>query len=158
MAMCYDRYRTPIGGYRVLTKHVQNLRFERDTVRYRLERGFSAGSRRFLEARLPEALQGQSFGPDLQAFVQMLYFELRVPEEKILTRLQALGLVISAGEISNILIKKTRRSIPSRGSWTGGTALPLALAWPCRSHGTLKPARLYNTSTNGHAAYYVFRS
>jgi hypothetical protein len=36
----------------------------------------------------------------------MLYFELRVPEEKILTRLQALGLVISAGEISNILIKK----------------------------------------------------
>jgi hypothetical protein len=92
------------NGYRDVI--IQNLRFERDTVRYWLERGFSAGSGQFLEARLPEALQGQSFGPDLQAFVQMLYFELRVPEEKILTRLQALGLVISAGEISNILIKK----------------------------------------------------
>jgi len=91
-------------GYRDVM--IQNLRCERDSVRYRLERGFSAGSEQFYEARLPAALQGQSFGPDLQAFVHMLYFELRVPEEKILTRLQALDIVISAGEISNILIKK----------------------------------------------------
>jgi len=38
--------------------------------------------------------------------VIMLYFELRVPEEKILNLLQSAGIVISAGQISNILIKK----------------------------------------------------
>ncbi|MEG4846559.1 transposase, partial [Microcoleus sp. F10-C6] len=47
-----------------------------------------------------------SYGNELAAFVIMLYFELRVPPEKILKLLQSQGIVISAGEISNILIHK----------------------------------------------------
>lgn len=91
-------------GYRDVV--VQNLLFQTDTVRYRLERLSSKSTSQLYEASLPEALQGQSFGSELQAFVLMLYFELRVPEEKILNVLQAQGIVISAGEISNILIQK----------------------------------------------------
>jgi len=91
-------------GYREVV--VQNLLFTTDTVRYRLERLYARSTGQLYEASLPAALQGQSFGSELQAFVLMLYFELRVPEEKILHLLQAQGLVISAGQISNILIQK----------------------------------------------------
>lgn len=92
------------AGYREVV--IQNLHFETDNVRYRLERGSAASTGQFYEATLPPALQGESFGPELQAFVLALYFELRVPEEKIWELLNAQGLVISAGQISNILIKK----------------------------------------------------
>lgn len=91
-------------GYRDVT--IQNIRFETNNVRYRLERGYSASTEQFFEAALPAALPGQSFGPELQAFVLTLHFELRVPEEKIWGLLNAQGLVISAGQISNIVIKK----------------------------------------------------
>lgn len=91
-------------GYRDVT--IQNIIFETDTVRYRLERLYSEREGEFYEASLPEALVRQRYGSELQAFVIMLYFELRVTEEKILNLLQAAGIVISAGQISNILIKK----------------------------------------------------
>jgi len=91
-------------GYRDVI--VQNIVFETDTVRYRLERLYSESEGEFYEASLPAALQKQRYGSELQAFVIMLYFELRVTEEKILNLLQAAGIVISAGQISNILIKK----------------------------------------------------
>ncbi len=91
-------------GYRDVI--IQNIVFETDTVRYRLERLHSESEGKFYEASLPEALQKQRYGSELQAFVIMLYFELRVTEEKILNLLQSAGIVISAGQISNILIKK----------------------------------------------------
>lgn len=91
-------------GYRDVI--IQNIIFETDNVRYRLERVYSESQSQLYEASLPEALQGQSYGSELNAFVIMLYFELRVPEEKILNLFQSTGIVISAGQISNILIKK----------------------------------------------------
>ena len=94
------------AGYREVV--IQNLQVRTDNVCYRLERGSAASTGRFYEASLPPALQGESFGPELQAFVLTLYFELRVPEEKIWELLNAQGIVISAGQISNILIKKHR--------------------------------------------------
>ncbi len=91
-------------GYRDVI--VQNIVFKTDSVRYRLERVYSKSVSQLYEASLPKALRGQSYGSELQAFVIMLYFELRVPEEKILNLLQSQGVVISAGQVSNILIKK----------------------------------------------------
>ncbi len=92
------------AGYREVI--IQNIRFETDNVRYRLERGSAPSTGQFFEAQLPEPLRGESFGPELQALVLTLHFELRVSEEKIWSLLKAQGLVISAGQISNILIKK----------------------------------------------------
>ena len=94
-------------GYRDVI--IQNIVFETDNVRYRLERVHSESEGRLYEASLSEALQKQRYGSELQAFVIMLYFELRVTEEKILNLLQSAGIVISAGQISNILIKKHLR-------------------------------------------------
>ena len=91
-------------GYRDVV--IQNIIFTTDNVRYRLERLRSESEGRLYEASLPQALRGQSYGSELQAFVITLYFELRVPEEKILNLLQSAGIVISAGQVSNILVKK----------------------------------------------------
>lgn len=91
-------------GYRDVV--IQNIIFKTDNVRYRLERLYSESQARLYEASLPQGLQRQSYGSELRAFVIILYFELRVPEEKILNLLQSLGIVISAGQVSNILIEK----------------------------------------------------
>ena len=91
-------------GYRDVV--IQNIRFETDNVRYRLERYYSSSMGKFYEARLPKGRAGQSYGSDIEAFVLMLYFELRVPQNKIHKLLKSIGIEISAGQISNLLIHK----------------------------------------------------
>ena len=88
-------------GYREVT--IQNILFKTDTVLYRLERLYSAISGKLYEAQLPVGVRGQSYGKELEAFAIMLYYELRVPQEKILKLLQSQELVISAGKITNLL-------------------------------------------------------
>ena len=92
------------AGYRDVV--IQNIVFHTDNVRYRLERGFAPSTQKIYEADLPAAQQGQAYGPELQAFTLMLYFELRVPEKKIQALFCAQQLVISAGKISAILTTK----------------------------------------------------
>ncbi len=70
---------------------------------YRLERLYSAIAGKLYEAQLPVGVRGQSYGKELEAFAIMLYYELRVPQEKILKLLQSQNLVISAGKIARLL-------------------------------------------------------
>ncbi len=88
-------------GYRKVT--IQNIIFKTDTVVYRLERLYSHRTGKIYEAQLPPGLKGKSYGCELEAFVLMLYYQLRVPEEKILKLLQSQGITISAGKISNLI-------------------------------------------------------
>ena len=88
-------------GYREVT--IQNILFKTDTVLYRLERLYSASRGQLYEAQMPVGVRGQSYGKELEAFAIMLYYELRVPQEKIVKLLQSQGLVISAGKIANLL-------------------------------------------------------
>lgn len=103
-----DRRDVPVDvearGYREVV--VQNIEFRTDTVVYRLERVYSPSRGQLYEATMPAEVRGRSYGSELEAFVIMLYFELRVPEEKIVRLLQTQGIVISAGQVSNLLIKK----------------------------------------------------
>ncbi len=91
-------------GYREVV--IQNIIFKTDNVCYRLERVYSPSTGKFYEAQQPAAQPGQSYGDDLEAFVIMLYFELRVTQHKIHKLLRSQGIVISEGQVSNILIKK----------------------------------------------------
>ena len=92
-------------GYREVT--IQDIKLQRINTRYRLERYYSANENKTYEAKLPEGIKGLGgYGAELQATVIMLYFELRVPEEKIVGVLKSQGIEISAGQISNILTKK----------------------------------------------------
>lgn len=88
-------------GYREVT--IQNIIFQTDTVVYRLEKLYSPTTKKIYEAQLSPGLKGKSYGGELEAFVLMLYYQLRVPEEKIVKLLQIQGIVISAGKISNLI-------------------------------------------------------
>jgi regulator of replication initiation timing/transposase-like protein len=94
------------NGYRRVIR--QNIKFKTDNVEYRLERYYSPSLKKTYEAELPESLQNTEFGSDLKAFIVYLYYAGRVTENKIHMILKESGIIISEGEISNILTKEKR--------------------------------------------------
>ncbi len=95
-------------GYRAVV--VQNIKFATDNVEYQLERYYSATEKKTYEAHLPETING-FFGTELKAFIIYLYYGCRVTENKIKTILEEMGIIISEGEISNILTKEKKEEI-----------------------------------------------
>lgn len=90
-------------GYRSVI--VQNLSFKTENTEYILERYYSPSEKKTYEAKLPEDVDGE-FGAELKAFIHNLYFACRVPEKKIWNILSEMGIIISEGQISNILTKE----------------------------------------------------
>lgn len=89
-------------GYQ--TKTIQNLIIKTDNVLYKMEVYYSKSEGKSYTANLPEYLSDTSFGPELKAFIYMLYYECRVSEPLIATMLNSHNIQISEGTISNILI------------------------------------------------------
>ena len=85
---------------------VQNIIVKTDNVLYRLEKYYSASQNKTYTAEVDECLKGTEFGPDAKALISSMYYENRVTENKIAGFLNANGLHISEGTISNILIKE----------------------------------------------------
>jgi hypothetical protein len=83
---------------------VQDIDFRTDNVKFRKEKYYSPGHQRTYQAELPAGYRGQ-FGPGVRALVLTLYYESGMSEPKILDLLQTMGLLISAGQISDLLIK-----------------------------------------------------
>jgi len=95
-------------GYRTVI--VQNIKFSTDNIEYQLERYYSANEKKTYEAELPHDIKGE-FGTELKAFIVYLYFGCRVTENKIKTILEESGIIISEGEISNILTKEKKEEM-----------------------------------------------
>ena len=83
---------------------VQDIVFRTDNVLFRKEKYYSPGQKRTYLAPLPAGYGGQ-FGPGVRAWVLALYFSGRMSEPKILEVLHTIGMHISAGELSCMLIK-----------------------------------------------------
>src|SRR5205807_8407808 len=83
---------------------IQDLTFRTDNVLFHKERYYSPSQRRTYLAPLPAGYHGQ-FGPGVRAWVLALYFSGRMSEPKILEVLHTIGLHISAGQLSDMLIK-----------------------------------------------------
>ena len=92
------------NGYRRVIR--QNIKFETDNTEFWLERYYSPSLKKTYEAKLPGSLQNTEFGSQLKAFVAYLYYAGRVTENKIHRILEEIGIIISEGEISNILTKE----------------------------------------------------
>jgi len=95
-------------GYRSVV--VQNIKFATDNVEYKLERYHSESEKKTYEAELPADIKGE-FGTELKAFIVYLYFGCRVTENKIKTILEESGIIISEGQISNILTKEKKEEM-----------------------------------------------
>lgn len=96
------------NGYRQVIR--QDIKFETDNIEFWLERYYSPSLRKIYEAKLPESLQNTEFGSQLKAFIAYLYYAGRVTENKIHRILEEIGIIISEGEISNILTKEKSNS------------------------------------------------
>lgn len=84
---------------------VQDIRVSTDNVRFLKEKFYSPSKRQTWLAELPSGYQGQ-FGPNLRALVITLYYGAEMTEPKILEFLGDFGESISAGQLSNLLIKR----------------------------------------------------
>jgi len=83
---------------------VQDVVVQRDTVRFWKEKWYSPSEGRTYLAELPAGYEG-SFGPGLRSLATVLYFGVGSSEPKIVEFLRNAGIVISDGQVSNLLIK-----------------------------------------------------
>ncbi|MDQ3813544.1 MAG: transposase [Armatimonadota bacterium] len=83
---------------------VQDVVIRTDNVLFRKQKFYSATERRTYLADLPAGYSGE-FGPGIHALVLVFYFACQMTEPKILAFLHHVGIQISAGEVSNLVIK-----------------------------------------------------
>ncbi len=83
---------------------VQDIDFRTENIQFRKEKYYSPSQKQTYLANLPAGYKGQ-FGPGVRAWVLSLYYAAGMSEPKILELLQTVGMQISAGQISDFLIK-----------------------------------------------------
>ena len=84
---------------------VQDVCFQTDNVLFRKEKFYSPSEKRTYLAELPAGYDGE-FGPGVLSWILSLAYASGVSQPKIKDLLQTVGLTISAGQISNVLIKQ----------------------------------------------------
>ncbi len=87
-------------GYREVT--IRDVKFEPNNTRFLIERYYSPSQRKMFEGELPNWVDGE-FGPGLKSLVHSFYFPGRMTEPKIKALLNDVGIMISEGQISNII-------------------------------------------------------
>jgi hypothetical protein len=83
---------------------VQDVIIETDNVLFRKEKWYAASSGKTYLAAMPAGYRGE-FGPGLRALVLVFYYGSQMTEPKIADWLSNVGIFISAGQISNLLIQ-----------------------------------------------------
>jgi hypothetical protein len=83
---------------------VQDIVVKTDNVLFRKEKYYSPTTGKIYLAKLPRGYEGE-FGPGVKSFGLDMYFEVGASEPKILGFLHRVGLQISKGKLSSLLIK-----------------------------------------------------
>ncbi len=84
---------------------VQDLKLCTDNILFHKEKYYSPSEKKTYLAELPPGYEGE-FGPGLKAFVISLYYGGNMTQSKLLKWLADIDISISAGHLSNLLIKK----------------------------------------------------
>jgi len=83
---------------------VQDLIVHTDNVRFHKQKYYSASAKKTYLAELPKGYEGQ-YGPGIKTLIVTMYFGMGTSEPKILEFLENMGVQMSEGELSNLLIK-----------------------------------------------------
>ena len=83
---------------------VQDISLTTDNILFRKQKYYSASVGKTYLAELPNGYEGE-FGPGIKALVISLYYGSNMTKGKLLEFLEDLGISISAGHLSNLLIK-----------------------------------------------------
>lgn len=89
-------------GYEDVT--VQDIKIETDNVLFHKEKYYSPSENKIYLAELPAGYAGQ-FGPGIKAMTVVMYYGLNTSEPKIVEFFEHVGILISKGEVSKLLIK-----------------------------------------------------
>jgi regulator of replication initiation timing len=84
---------------------VQDISLKTDNVLFRKQKYYSASQGKTYLAPLPAGYDGE-FGPGIKALVMSLYYGGNMTQGKLLEFLSDIGISMSAGYLSNLLIKK----------------------------------------------------
>ena len=83
---------------------VQDVVFRTDNVLFHKEKFYSPSQHQTYLASLPQGYHGQ-FGPGIKSLVLVLYYGAQMSEPKVAELLRGVGVQISDGQVSNLLIK-----------------------------------------------------
>lgn len=83
---------------------VQDIKFEAHNTLFLKEKYYSSSLNKSYLAPLPPGYEGE-FGPEVKSLSLKLYFDTNVTQPRILDLLQDADITISAGQLSNFLIK-----------------------------------------------------
>ena len=83
---------------------VQDIQLSTDNVLFHKQKYYAASTLKTYLAELPRGYEGQ-FGPGIKALTLAFYFGMGTSEPKILEFYENVGIHISEGEVSNLLIK-----------------------------------------------------
>src|SRR3989442_881834 len=83
---------------------VQDVLFRTDNVRFRKEKFYSPSQHTTSVASLPPGYRGQ-FGPGIKSLALVFYYGAQMSEPKVAELLRSVGVRISDGQVSNLLIK-----------------------------------------------------
>lgn len=84
---------------------IQDLLLKTENVRFRKQKYYSASQGKTYLAELPRGYEGQ-YGPGVKSLALTLYFGGLMSEPKILEFMRSMGVQISEGTLSNLLIKQ----------------------------------------------------
>jgi len=87
---------------------VQDVRITTDNIRFLKEKRYSTSHKETYLAELPAGYEGE-FGPGVRALVHVLYHAVNTSVPKIVECLEHIGVHISSGQVSNLLIKNQDR-------------------------------------------------
>lgn len=90
-------------GYETVV--IQDIQLRTDNVRFHKEKFYSPSQQQTYLAALPAGYVGE-FGPGIRSLVVTLYYGSEMTEPKIAEFLQNIGVHISDGQISNLVIKE----------------------------------------------------
>ncbi len=83
---------------------VQDILLKPDNILFRKQKYYSPQTKKTYLAPLPTGYEGE-FGPGIKALIMSLYYGGNMTQKKLLEFLEDIGISISTGTISNLLIK-----------------------------------------------------
>jgi hypothetical protein len=85
---------------------IQDIQIRTDNVEFEIERYYSPNEKKTYEASLPQGYDGSFFGPGIRHLVLALHYQARMPQKLLQTLLSGMGVLISEGQISALLLRK----------------------------------------------------
>ena len=83
---------------------IQDIKIDLDNIKFEIERFYSRSLGKVLEGMIPPEYHGSEFGPGIRSLVLLLHYQARVPQKLLHRILTGMGILISEGEIKEIIL------------------------------------------------------